>query len=137
VAGTTPGGELGGTWDSPTVDATHSGSTHSAATDTHIADGTDAHDASAISFSPVGTIAATDVQAAIAEVASEASSVGDLDDLTDVTITAPEANQQLQYIGGVWVNNHRRWEPVTTNPGAGPEIVFDGDEIVMTWADYS
>lgn len=26
----TPGGELGGTWDSPTVDATHSGSTHAA-----------------------------------------------------------------------------------------------------------
>src|SRR5687767_14815860 len=34
VVGTSPGGELGGTWASPTVDATHSGSTHSAATDT-------------------------------------------------------------------------------------------------------
>lgn len=30
VVGTTPGGELGGTWGSPTVDATHSGSTHAA-----------------------------------------------------------------------------------------------------------
>lgn len=39
----------------------------------HLADTTDAHDASAISFSPTGTIASTDVQAAIAEVASEAS----------------------------------------------------------------
>ena len=28
VVGTTPGGELGGTWGSPTVDATHSGSPH-------------------------------------------------------------------------------------------------------------
>ena len=28
VVGTTPGGELGGTWASPTVDATHSGSEH-------------------------------------------------------------------------------------------------------------
>jgi hypothetical protein len=28
VAGTSPGGELGGTWASPTVDATHAGSTH-------------------------------------------------------------------------------------------------------------
>lgn len=28
VVGTTPGGELGGTWASPTVDATHAGSTH-------------------------------------------------------------------------------------------------------------
>lgn len=30
VVGTTPGGELGGTWASPTIDATHSGSAHSA-----------------------------------------------------------------------------------------------------------
>lgn len=43
VVGPTPGGELGGTWASPTVDATHSGSTHSAAADTHIADTTSAH----------------------------------------------------------------------------------------------
>src|SRR6187399_398454 len=28
AVGTTPGGELGGTWASPTVDATHSGSSH-------------------------------------------------------------------------------------------------------------
>jgi len=30
VVGPTPGGELGGTWASPTVDASHSGSTHAA-----------------------------------------------------------------------------------------------------------
>ena len=30
VVGTAPGGELGGTWASPTVDATHSGSAHHA-----------------------------------------------------------------------------------------------------------
>lgn len=41
----------------------------------HLADTTDAHDASAISFSPTGTIASTDVQAAIAEVASEAGAL--------------------------------------------------------------
>jgi hypothetical protein len=39
--------------------------------DAHLADATDAHDASAISFVPTGTIAASDVQAALAEVASE------------------------------------------------------------------
>jgi hypothetical protein len=38
----------------------------------HIADTADAHDASAISFSPNGTIVATDVQAAIQEVRDEA-----------------------------------------------------------------
>jgi hypothetical protein len=61
-------GELGGTWASPTVDATHAGSTHSAATDTHIADAADAHDASAISVDSttlVGT--GTDVQASLEE----------------------------------------------------------------------
>ncbi|HLA15267.1 MAG TPA: hypothetical protein VJZ72_00075 [Candidatus Limnocylindrales bacterium] len=42
----------------------------------HTGDTTDAHDASAISFVPAGTIAATDVQAAIEEVASEAGGAG-------------------------------------------------------------
>lgn len=42
----------------------------------HIADTSDAHDASAISFSSSGSIAATDVQAAIEEVASEAAGGG-------------------------------------------------------------
>jgi multidrug efflux pump subunit AcrA (membrane-fusion protein) len=48
-----------------------------AATDigAHLADTTDAHDASAISFSPAGTIAATDVQAAIDEVSGDISTV--------------------------------------------------------------
>jgi uncharacterized protein YkvS len=35
VVGTSPGGELGGTWASPTVDATHSGSAHHAAAHDH------------------------------------------------------------------------------------------------------
>jgi len=140
VVGTSPGGELGGTWASPTVDATHSGSTHAAVQaaaeataasalashegdttvihgiadtsalaltanhpsnatfndhsarhedggadeitiaglagiptelQTHLDDMT-AHLAMRIPFTPAGTIAATDVQAAIEEVASEA-----------------------------------------------------------------
>lgn len=40
----------------------------------HLADTSDAHDASAISFAATGSIAATDVQAAVAEVATEAAS---------------------------------------------------------------
>ena len=35
VVGTTPGGELGGTWASPTVDATHSGTSHAGVVSTH------------------------------------------------------------------------------------------------------
>lgn len=42
----------------------------------HLADASDAHDASAISFSPTGSIASTDVQAAIAEAASEGGGGG-------------------------------------------------------------
>jgi hypothetical protein len=60
------------------ADIDHTGVTGAGAA-AHIADTDDAHDASAISFSPTGTIAATDVQAAIAEVASEAGSGGALD----------------------------------------------------------
>lgn len=41
--------------------------------DAHLADTTDAHDASAVSFVPTGTIAASDVQSAVAEVASDAA----------------------------------------------------------------
>lgn len=43
----------------------------------HLADTTDAHDASAISFAPNGTIAATNVQAAIQEVRDEASAIAE------------------------------------------------------------
>ncbi len=43
----------------------------------HLADTTDAHDASAISFTPTGTLAATDVQAAIVEAAAEAAAAAE------------------------------------------------------------
>lgn len=66
------GGELGGFMDAPTVDATHSGSTHSAATDTHIADTSDAHDASAISILDAGNdFTATDVEGALDELQAD------------------------------------------------------------------
>jgi hypothetical protein len=66
----------------------------------HEADAVDAHDASAISFAPTGTIAATDVQAAIVEVAAEADS---LNDLSDVDTTGLAANTALVFNGTLWV----------------------------------
>jgi hypothetical protein len=65
VVGTTPGGELGGTWASPTVDATHSGSTHAAtqaaaeataatALSSHVADTTSAHSATGVDITDAG-----------------------------------------------------------------------------------
>ncbi len=67
------GGVLSGTYPNPgfAVDMATQ-----AEFDAHLNDTTDAHDAAAISFVPTGTVAATDVQAAIAEVASEAGGGG-------------------------------------------------------------
>ncbi len=53
---------------------THAVVDDKAAQDAHIVDTTAAHNASAIAFAPVGTVASTTVQAAIAEVASDANS---------------------------------------------------------------
>lgn len=79
VVGATPGGELGGTWASPTVDASHGGGTHAAtqaaaeataatALSGHTGDTTDAHDASAISVADsAGKFTGTDVETVLAE----------------------------------------------------------------------
>lgn len=79
AVGATPGGELGGTWAAPTVDATHSGSTHAAAQAAaeataasglagHTGDASDAHDASAISVLDTGgNFTGADVEAVLAE----------------------------------------------------------------------
>jgi hypothetical protein len=126
VVGTTPGGELGGTWASPTVDATHSGSTHDAATNTHIADGTDAHDASAISFSPVGSIAATDVQAAIAEVASEAGGSYTLTVEDEGTPLATGATT-LDFVGAGVTATGAGAEKTITIPGGGSGVTVQDE----------
>ncbi len=56
--------------------------------DTHANDATAAHAATAIAFTPAGTIAATDVQAAIEEVAAEAVGVA-LSNTNPVAVTDP------------------------------------------------
>lgn len=53
------------------TDAAAYSDTINANLNSHIADTSDAHDASAISFSPTGTLASTDVQSALAELESE------------------------------------------------------------------
>jgi len=147
VAGTSPGGELGGTWASPTVDATHSGSTHSAASDTHVADTSAAHVASSIGFTPNGSIAATDVQAAIQEVRDEASGSGipaTIFDAKGDIIAATGADTAARLAPGT--DSHvltldsstatgLKWAAAS---GAGiPDTIFDaaGDLIIASAAD--
>jgi hypothetical protein len=80
VVGTTPGGELGGTWASPTVDSSHSGSTHAAtqaaaeataatALSGHVADTTSAHAAVGVDITDTGSYyTSTTVEGALQEI---------------------------------------------------------------------
>lgn len=106
VVGTTPGGELGGTWASPTVDATHAGSTHDAATNTHIADTTDAHDASAISIVDAGAyFTGTDVEAALQELGAGGGGSGHT--IHDETGAALTTRAALHFMGsGVFAQDN-------------------------------
>gem|GEM_PF-3475006 len=75
-----------------------------AASVAHLVDTIDAHDASAVSFTPTGSIASTDVQAAIAEVAAEAGS-GVLNKYNATVAPAVTDDTGDGYaVGSVWVN---------------------------------
>lgn len=65
-----------------------------------------------------------------------AAGASTLEGLSDVTITSPADKHTLRYNGSVWVNDDTRWEPVTFNFGSGPELVWDGDDLVMEWKAY-
>ena len=67
----------------------------------HLADTADAHDASAISFTPNGSIAATDVQAAIQEVRDEAGSTHTLLDGSSHSDTAVDTVSRGSLIVGI------------------------------------
>lgn len=105
----------------------------------HTSDASDAHDASAISFAPTGTIAATDVQAAIAEVASEAGGFVAVEeegaevvaaatrfDFVGAGVTATDAGSGQATITipgsslpGAWTSYTPTWTGSTTNPTIG------------------
>jgi hypothetical protein len=118
------GGELGGTLAAPTVDASHSGSTHAetqaaaeataaSALTAHTSDAVAAHAASAISFTPNGSIAATDVQAAIQEVRDEASGGSGAPTTADYLVGTADAGLSGEIVvgttpggelGGTWAS---------------------------------
>jgi hypothetical protein len=93
---------------------------------THIAGPTDAHDASAISFVPTGTVAATNVQAAIAEVASE-SGGGSGVRIEDEGTTILSGATGINFAGaGVTVTDAGSGEAAVVIPGGGG--ITDGDK---------
>jgi hypothetical protein len=112
VVGAIPGGELGGTWGSPTVDTVHSGSSHAAtqaaaeataaaALSAHINDVLAAHAAAAISVDPtnlqgVGVDAQTvleELDDLIEAILAVLSTGFALTDLTDVTGQPPNTGE--------------------------------------------
>lgn len=88
--------------------------------DAHIADTDDAHDASAISFSPTGTVAATNVQNAIAEVAAEAAALGTLTDSYIFVGNAANVAIGVAVTGDISVTN-------TGVTSISSEVVVNGD----------
>jgi hypothetical protein len=94
VVGTAPAGELGGTWASPTVDATHSGSTHAGVVATHEAAGdphtgyrleSADHDHSATGAQAGLVAAATETLRGVAELATAAEVLAGTDATRIVT----------------------------------------------------
>lgn len=102
----------------------------------HIADTTDAHDASAISFTPAGTIAATDVQAAIEEVASEAAG-GSFDEdllpwLIDIDVFGAHGNTNFDSVVGSTTNAIHAWW-IESNGTQNAERYWDVVLAAGTW----
>jgi len=75
----------------------------------HLADASDAHDASAISFSPAGNIAATDVQAAIAELDTEKQPLDEL--LTEIAALSTDPNADSGVFFDDSAGNVAYWTP--------------------------
>lgn len=94
----------------------------------HIADTSDAHDASAISFAPTGTVAATDVQAAIAELDSEkaaASHTHAAGDITSGTLAQGRALVgRLPYAYALEMPEQAAFTTVRTLAAAGGATLF-------------
>lgn len=102
VVGTSPGGELGGTWASPTIDATHSGSSHAsvqAAAEATAAAALTAHEADT-----TGIHGITDTSALLKS-SDIGSSVQAYDaDLAAIAALTPTNDDVVQRKAGAWTN---------------------------------
>lgn len=110
----------------------------------HILDPIDAHDASAISFVPAGTIAATDVQAAVEEVNNEKQAAintvqTNLDNHINDTVDAHDASA-ISYAGGLGLSSTEVEAALDTlasryvicTSGTRPGSPFEGEIIYET-----
>jgi len=93
----------------------------------HLADTSDAHDASAISFSPTGSIAATDTQAAVAEVASEAASALTTHEADTTSVHGIADTSTLYRAGGTDV--------ALADGGTGASLVDPNADRMLFWDD--
>lgn len=100
----------------------------------HLADTSDAHDASAVSFSPTGTLASTDVQAAIAELDSEKAALnGDATEEFAVADDAYDAGWSGNTGAARKANVYAEIENVKSSIPAAVTPIGEG----QTWQDVS
>jgi hypothetical protein len=103
VVGTTPGGELGGTWASPTVDATHSGSAHH--TQAHVITGAD-HTASGLTIGHVLTASSASAfgfAAPAAPVLTSASAFATAETTVSAATYADITGCSVSLAAGTWI----------------------------------
>lgn len=84
-----------GPWPATQVVSVGGTSLPSAALLAHLADTVDAHDASAVSFIPAGSVSATDVQAAIVEVAAEYTAADSTETAARIAAVAAEQTRAV------------------------------------------
>lgn len=99
------------------------GAVASLALSVHLADTVAAHDASAIAFTPDGSISATDVQAAIVEVRDEASAIGHETEVVEVTKTSNYPVTSLD-TGSIFTNEGASGGVLFTLPAGGDGLIF-------------
>jgi hypothetical protein len=120
AVGTTPGGELGGSWASPTVDATHSGSTHAAtqaAAEATAAAALGAHEADTTSAHKLDDLAAPD-------------------DNTDLNASTSAHGLMQKYPGGTTTFLRADASFATPTASATPYSPFDPGTIVVPTANH-
>jgi hypothetical protein len=111
VVGTSPGGELGGSWASPTVDASHSGSTHAA---TQAA--AEATAAAGLAGHVAGTVQATHPAFQLLAQKAQPNGYASLDATTKV----PVAQLGSGTVDGTrFLRDDRTWQPTAADPTAG------------------